>query len=522
MAFCATAVLIIGVLANSKLSSTEWPSLSFWIVGAAFLPWIQWVVGVSFFAGDALMVSYFLVGWACAIFIGFQLSDEHSQLSTLALMHMLWMAAVLSAMVGLLQWLKLEGSVGLYVAQTDVDDPAMGNMAQPNQLATLLLMGIVAYGYVFERRIIGSFTFVLGIFVMTAVLVVTHSRAGILGVLVVSSFFFLKAKPFNSRLTGKAVLVWTLLFILANIISPAIDGALMLNTEREPLFTANGRILIWTQAQHGILASPWFGYGWNQTFTALAVGSVAHPGEMFFTYAHNVLVDILAWNGVPMGLILIGLGGYWFLSRLYRVTTLDGTYAMACLLPFTLHSLVEFPFAYAYFLIAAGLMMGVVEKSMVSTKTWHVNRLWSGTALVSWMIVGGCIAYEYLLIEEDVRVTRFENLRVGVTDNAYHVPTISLLSHMATMQRASRQQPVLNMTVSQLDDMRRAVLRFPHGGLALRYAMALGLNGDPTGAHHMMVVIRSVYGSVFFSRAKIVWHEQSEKYPVLSTVQIDD
>ena len=136
------------------------------------------------------------------------------------------------------------------------------------------------------------------------------------------------------------------------------------------------------------------------------------------------------------------------------------------------------------------------------------------------MIFGGCIAYEYLLIEEDTRVTRFENLNVGTTDPTYQPPEIYLLTQMATLQRATRLQPTPIMTTQQLEDMRRAVLRFPKGGLSLRYALALALNGDSTGARQMMKVIRGVYGERYYSFAMVVWHQKAETYADLKAITL--
>ena len=518
MAFSAIAMLMMGALATLKPESINYPALLLWVAGVASVPWIQWALGINTFAGDALLVSYFIVGWAVAIFVGYHVADEQYGLSVSALMQVVWIVALLSAMVGLLQWLKLEGAAGIYIAQTDVGDPAMGNLAQPNQLATLLLMGIVAYTYFFERRIIGRFTFVLGLSVLTAVLVLTHSRAGMLGVAVIGGFFFMKRNHIASRISPGSVVAWVIMFAMGIVISPDIDRALMLYAEREPLFTSNGRALIWAQALEGTRRAPWFGYGWDQTFAALSVGSLAHPGESVFTHAHNVLLDVLAWNGIPLGITLIGMGGYWFFTRLHRVNNLAGIYAMACLLPFLAHSMVEFPFAYAYFLLTAGLMIGLVERSLEPTGLWHIPRIWGGTSLLIWVAIGGGIAYEYLLIEEDVRVTRFENLRVGATDTDYQAPRVWLLSQMATMQRAVRQQPVPNMTESQLEDMRRATTRFPHGGLALRYAMALALNGDPVGASHILAVIRGVYGQRFYDAAEKEWDKKADRFPQLKAI----
>jgi O-antigen ligase len=436
-------------------------------------------------------------------------------------MHMLWIAALVSAFLGLFQWLKLEEFLGIFVVETDLGEPVMGNLAQPNQLGTLLLMGIVAYAYIYERHVIGKVVFVLGITVLTAILVQTHSRAAMLGVVAVSVFLLVKKTSTGGRLSVSLVIGWLALFGLMTLASPYVNQALLIDVQQEPLLAANGRIQIWSQTVEGIRVSPWVGYGWNQTFSATALGSLRYPGTLIATFAHNVLLDMIAWNGLPVGMVIIVLGGYWFLTRLIWVRGILGTYAMAVLLPFTIHSMVEYSFSYSYFLLASGVMIGVVEASLVGTKEAKVPRSVLGAALALWSIIGVGVIRDYMLLEEDVRVTAFENLRVGATDPAYQIPDIGLLTHMATLQRATRLRPVPDMSAQQLHDMRLAVQRFPTGGLALRYAVAQGLNEDPSGAAVTFAVIRGVYGPVYFSSVRTIWAEYTEKYGVLKSIDIE-
>jgi O-antigen ligase len=518
LALAAVATLVGSVLWKSGTVQPRWPALASWISLFAALPWIQWAFGITFFAGDALMNAYCLMGWAMAVFLGYQLVLGESRSEVDILMHALWPAGMLSAAVGLTQWLKLESSLGVFAVQTDIGDRAMGNLAQPNQLATFLLISLLAYTYIFERRIIGWLGFVLGIGFMTAVLVMTQSRAGMMGVAAIAGFLAWKRRSMASRLSLTQVLAWAALFFAAVAIFPSINAALGSAALRPSLTTTNDRLVIWQQVLSGISQAPWFGYGWNQTSTADIVGSASHLGQTPSMYAHNVLLDLLAWNGIPLGLLLIGLGGYWVFTRLKRVAGLADCYAMACLLPILGHSMVEFPFAYVYFLVLAGLMMGVVEGSQAARKSRAVQRSWSAVALTLWMLVGLAIAYEYLLVEEDLRVTRFENLNVGATDNAYQMPTIRLLTQLAAMQRAMRYKPVPHMDKEQLDELRRVVFRFPHGGMTLRYAMALAMNGEPDEARHMLAILHGMYGDRFYLSAKEVWHDKAEKYPELGAI----
>jgi hypothetical protein len=91
--------------------------------------------------------------------------------------------------------------------------------------------------------------------------------------------------------------------------------------------------------------------------TAYAVGAVAFPGAQPYTYAHNIILDLMVWCGIPTGILLTGIMVYWLVSRLRALNRPDAIFVMAGLIPIAFHSLLEYPFAYAYFLIAAGLMV---------------------------------------------------------------------------------------------------------------------------------------------------------------------
>lgn len=60
-------------------------------------------------------------------------------------------------------------------------------------------------------------------------------------------------------------------------------------------------------------------------------------------------------------MLLTAVAAYWFVTRMLRVRQPWGIYAMACVLPVLVHSLVEFPYAYGYFWVASGLCIGLVE-----------------------------------------------------------------------------------------------------------------------------------------------------------------
>ena len=526
LAFVGLFWLLASVLLHAG-GTAALPRMTVWVLFAIFIPWLQYAFGISFFAGDALVSSLYLSALLLAIFVGYAFSRAdvgHPAFGVMGLMHSLWIAALVSAAIGLAQWLNVDGPLGIYVVQSDAGDRAMGNLGQANQLATLLLMGMVALAYVFERQVIGRLAFFLGIGFMTGVLVLAQSRAGMLSVFVVAAYLIWKKGTVKSRFSGKAVAWWAACFLIGTLSLPYLSELLLLGDVRgmraaEPL---SQRWRIWQQITYAVAQSPWLGYGWNQTPAAHAASAVALPGPIPYSNAHNFVLDMLAWNGLPLGLLLTGAITYWFLSRMRSSVSQDAVHAMTCLLPFAAHSMLEYPFAYAYFLIAAGFMAGIVEAAVAPAKTIAVNARWAWGFLACWLSVGVYMTYEYLLIEEDFRMVRFENLNLGKTPATYEIPHVWMMSHMGAMLKARRLVIEPDMEKSDVEMLRRVSQRFSQNVLHFAYVKALGLNADPVGAAHQLAIIRGMYGEKYYAACKAELRRlEKEKYPQLAAVIAD-
>lgn len=523
----AMAGLGLLLLAQWTKASGPWvvPRMGLWIGVAAWLPWLQYLGGLGLFAGDALMVSLYLLGLLGAVGVGYgSLNSAEKQARLhLAQVHGLWVAAMVSAAIGLAQWLRVQDGLAMYAVQTDVGERAMGNLGQPNQLATLLLMGMMALTYVYQQKIIGRLGWAMAMTFMTLVLVMTGSRAGMLGVLVLTVFLIWKSRREELGITTGDVVVWALGYVLGNLLLPYLAELLLMGGGRsmESLTHTTDRWVIWQQIVHGIRAAPWVGYGWDQTVAAQMVGALVVPGDQPVTYAHNFVLDMLAWNGLPLGLLLTVAIAYWFVTRMARVRGATGVYAMAGLLPFAVHSMVEYPFAYAYFLLSSGFLIGMVEACTPGVTVIKLNIWVSRSVLMVWMVVGSYLTVEYFSIEEDFRVVRFENLKIGHTAADYERPQVWMLSQMAALLKALRFVPTPDMSAQSLEDLRLVARRFLTGSVNLRYAVALGLNGDPAGAALEMRVIRGLHGEAYYQTAKAKLREiEKRKYPQLSAVEL--
>jgi len=421
-----------------------------------------------------------------------------------------------------LQWLSLTDGLHIWVMHTEPGERILANLGQPNQLASLLLMGIVALAFLFEEGKVGRIALFMGIGFMTGALVLTESRTGLLSGACIALFLLQKQSRSAKKIRASHVVVWAVAFGLATFLLPSLNEALLMTNGRSIALTdQNGRGKIWQQTLYAIGQSPWWGYGWNQTPVAQSVGALQYPGDLAFTNAHNLVLDVLTWVGVPLGLLLTGLGVYWLVSRLARVKTTESIYAMAMLLPIAVHSMLEFPFAYAYFLLTAGLLIGVVEASMTDVKTIALKRRWAAGVLASLTVVGIYASYEYFLIEEDYRIARFENLKVGRTPAEYVVPPILLHTQLAALLKVLRQPATTDMGSDDIERLRKVSLRFGMRPLVYRYAVALGLNGNPAAASRQMQILKGMFGDRSYQAAKAdMLTLTAETYPQLKAVNL--
>ena len=206
------------------------------------------------------------------------------------------------------------------------------------------------------------------------------------------------------------------------------------------------------------------------------------------------MLDIVAWVGIPLGLLLTAVAAYWFVTRMLRVRQPVGIYAMACVLPVLVHSMVEFPYAYGYFWVASGLCIGLVEADGQPNAAWHWPRSVGLVFVAFWTAVGAVMTWEYVQIEEDFRYVRFESLNLGHTPSEHSLPDVRVLTQLGGMLVAGRQKPTADMPQAALDNLGDASLRFAYPILRSRYAQALWLRGDAAAATEQLGLIRGMYG----------------------------
>lgn len=495
---------------------------------------VQITTGAITFTGDALVVGFYMALCVICLSLGFAssrnavnvqagadatMSDQGESAVTL-LAFTLLMGAFVSAVLAFFQVFELWEGASWINRMPQLRRPG-GNLGQPNHLATLLLMGMVSLLFLYESGKLKVLSAALIFLILCTSLAMTESRTGVLSFALLSGWWFIKKKrvdfrasPWVIALSGIAFLgffwAWPSLFVFVQI-----SGA-----SAEVDTTPGLRLVVWPQLLEALAQRPWWGWGIHEISKAHNAVAHAYAVSRPFSYSHNILLDLALGVGVPLTLLLVLVTGVWLLRRVRAANRLLPWYCLAVALPVAIHSMLEFPFAYGYFLVPVMFALGALEgmaggKSVLRIGVGPAAALLLGVSIVAaWSVV------EYVEIEEDFRIARFEALRVGHTPSDYQRPRVVLLTQLGALLDGARIKPKPGMTEDELDLAKKVALRYPWTATQNCYALSLALNGNPEEAMRQLRVVRAMYGEKNYKEIKENWSNLAEKYPELRELKL--
>ena len=137
---------------------------------------------------------------------------------------------------------------------------------------------------------------------------------------------------------------------------------------------------------------------------------------------------------------------------------------------------------------------------------------------MSFMALLAALLIEYTSVEEDYRVNRFENRRLGRTPEEYSIPNLRLLTQFESLLHAMRLRATRGMSSADLDTLVSTARRYTWAPLQFRTALALGLNGRPQEARKHLEILKAMFPSEIYEEGRSQWLLQQEQYPELTAV----
>lgn len=523
MAAFAAGLIALGVAFTAHATGQQlaWPALAGLALVTAAIPLLQWLAGQVSFLSDGVLPALYLLAFALCLVSGAALSAWDRQRWLDGLFTALTVAAMVSVAVALVQWTRL-GISAVWMAELPPGARPFANLGQPNHLATLLGLGLVGCLRAYERKALGDGVVALLTAWLLFGLVMTQSRTGWLFLLMLSAWFGLMRTRVSLRLRLGPVWVGLAMFACAVLIWEPLNRVLLfaVSSGISDRLQAGPRTLLWHQFAEAALRAPWFGHGWNQVGLAQQVVAADMPavGRMAQN-AHNVVLDLALWAGIPLALIWLVSVGTWAARRISACRDLDAWCVLAAVGAILLHAMLEYPLDHAYFLLPLGLLMGSLDPLRPASGPRLRSPLTLAVPTLASLAMLGWIGTEYLRLEQANRDLRLLLAGVGI-DRVRSVPApdVRLLDAPREYHRFMHTQARAGMSVTELDWMRAVSQRNPFPPAMLRYALAAGLNGRPVEAGLTLRRLCAMHPPVRCQEGRDAWRSAQLAHPALREV----
>ncbi len=448
---------------------------AFFVFCLSVIPLIQAAVGVLLIPEESFLVVGFILAFAVALSLGQQRQLIESHRIVDGLFASFILVSILSTGLSLYQWLALEG-LGILVPSPAIGGVrAIALVGQPNNLATLLVWGCVGVWWAYNRRFVGSGCAVLAVAFFLLGVILTGSRTGCLQVAFLAVVALLFWWPRNTRKRLIAVLLLASWFVSLLLLAPLLKNFLFGAGSREML-SAGLRPIFWSMALEGIADRPLVGYGWNQVVSVHVALAEKYSGlNSVMGHAHNLFLDLLLWNGVVVGGVLIAAIVWWGVGQALKVRTEPHGIILAAIGVFLIHSMLELPHLYLIFLVPVGLLVGMASSFLPARIVATLPRfsiIVIAAVLAAVLVI---VFRDYRLIEDNLTARKFVAARISGALIPVSPDVILLKSLQSALERLDAE-PSRNMSAATLEERRLAVLRYPTAGGLFRYAQSAALN----------------------------------------------
>ncbi|MFO1328738.1 MAG: Wzy polymerase domain-containing protein [Rubrivivax sp.] len=293
-------------------------------------------------------------------------SDDASTLLFAAFSWGWLVTGVLSLAIGLVQVFAPNVADGNWIAASNIVGRAVGNLRQPNHLSSVLTWSAIAAVALLELRRLRLAVAAVLIAAMVFGIVLTASRTGLVSVVLLALWGLLDRRlaPRTRALLLAAPLVYALSWFAmarwAEMSHHTFGGAARL-AETD---ISGSRFGIWSNTLAMIRAQPWTGVGFGEFNIAWTLTPFPGRPIAFFDHTHNLLLQLAVELGLPLaiGITVLLL---WALARQAWVAWhetgdlgLTRRAAWVFVLMIGLHSVVEYPLWYAYFLLPTAWAFG--------------------------------------------------------------------------------------------------------------------------------------------------------------------
>ena len=257
-------------------------------------------------------------------------------------------AALFNSLVALVQAVAPSWADDTLIARLPLhEDRVGGNLRQPNQLATLMVWGLLATSFFWRRKPLLWIVFSAP---LLAALVATGSRTGMVSLLLIVVVALLRSQRVRAwRLKG-----W-LTLLLATLPLLWIAESIFTRTTANAAMTL--RFALWRDTLEIISHHPWSGVGWGQFNFAWTLTPLPHRAGDVFDHAHSLPLQLAAELGLPIAALVLSLLTALLWRARSALRSRHGMTATLLLATVLLHSFFEYPLWFSYFLLPSAFLL---------------------------------------------------------------------------------------------------------------------------------------------------------------------
>lgn len=479
---------------------------------------LQYATGWIRQAGNAWVSSAYVLGFLCAWATGNRWARIGGWQAADGLFLAIGIAAFLSVGLQLHQWLQLD-RLDIWSMGGGEARP-YANMGQPNQLATLLLLGVLALLWGVVRCRIRASVATLGIAFLLFGVALTLSRTAWLGLALLLLMIWLWRERWGNPRTPWVASVLGVYFVACIFFVRWVPHALWGESPDWADIASIGsasRPALWTLFIDAAMHEPWFGYGWNQSGLAHIVMALGHPPlHEYFQSAHNFFLDLVLWCGFPIGVAVSGYLVWWMFSSCWCVKTREDRVLWLFLLVVANHAMLELPLYYAYFLLPVGLVMGLLDVQLGRRQLfcvgWKVNGvIWIAAATLLILLIR-----DYSAVEKMYARLRYQ--WAGIQTSQITTPEVILLTQWRDLFRVTQQDPAKKPSEEEMIWLQQTVSLNPNTGFFQLLALGWAQRGEPEKAAQTLDIMCSILPPALCGSVKRFWVHRAQYDDVVATV----
>lgn len=488
------------VLAALIQQNIKIPRAQLLLLPFTLIPIVQWGFGLVFDLSTALLSSFYLLGFWFMVLAGYNLSLDQQKRDQIfsGFSLLLIIVSVATSFIAICQWLNIESHF-VHMLHLIGNRP-YGNFGQPNNMATFLIIGLLGCLYLYEKNKATVWLLLPSALIILFTVALSQSRTSWIVFPFLFIYWIVKQFKQQKRFGFIQSLLWCVgFFVIAGVILPfatsLIEAWSNANvTEASTLVerASSGylRFNIWSQMLLAVQQHPWLGYGWNQTSVAQMTVYYAFPTGEWTTSAHNVLLDLIIWNGMPLGAVIIAYFTCWFFWLNQQAKNTISIIAIMMVCTVLIHTMFEFPQRYAYFLLTCGFLLGIVQaqfpvlKGVVLNK--HLLRLiWTVSLL---LIIAILRDYNVYVLNSDLL---FNNKRPNAEFMGGN--KIFVLTQFEQRLKWIELNPQIVLSEADLIQWENFVKNKPTPYNLRKYAKLLAYNGKVEQAEQQIFILQHLY-----------------------------